>query len=519
MDNQQNAPANQQSFKDFVFHNRNNRMILYLAAIAIVIQFSIFKYLYPFANYIHGDSFYYLNAADKNLDINTYLIGYSKFLRLFNIFIRTDWALTAFQYLFIQCSALYLLFTLFYFYKPGRIMQYVLLCFMVLNPLFLHLGNLISSDCLFTALSLTWFALLLWIVHRPSSRVLVWHAVILFIAFTMRYNAVIYPFMVLIAFLLSKMPLRQKLLGIGMALLLIGSFMGFTMYQYKQLTGYWQYSPFGGWQLANNAMYAYRYVDSAERKPVPEKYKALDDMIRKFYDRTRNLTMNPTEKEMASTFYMWSKEMPLMQYRDSLFKATKDTASKELKKWASMGPLYGSYGLYIIRQYPLHFTAYFIWPNTVKYYAPPVEYLGTYNTGIDSVTEQTKTWFGYKSVKVNTRMKNAKTWVLDYYPILSGIINLVMLLGLLYYILLKGWQFNRLFNRTLILGGSVWLLNASFTILASSAALRFQSFPILLTTIFSLLLFDWMMQLMKSMKAEQSIQEKTTETISQELIA
>src|SRR5882757_8736154 len=124
MNNMQNAPANEQSFKEFLFHDRRSLRILYLAAAAIVIQFGIFKYLYPYANYIHGDSFSYINAAEKNLDINTYLIGYSKFLRLFSVFNRTDYVLTAFQYLFIECSALYLLFTIFYFYKPGRVMQY-----------------------------------------------------------------------------------------------------------------------------------------------------------------------------------------------------------------------------------------------------------------------------------------------------------------------------------------------------------------------------------------------------------
>src|SRR5205814_3378187 len=120
----------------------------------------------------------------------------------------------------------------------GRVMQYVLLCFMVLNPLFLHLGNLVSSDCLFAALSLTWFSLLLWIIHRPSTRVIVWHAVVLFIAFTVRYNAMIYPFIALLAFGLSKMSFRQKLVALGMVSLLCGSFVSCTMYNYKKLTGY-----------------------------------------------------------------------------------------------------------------------------------------------------------------------------------------------------------------------------------------------------------------------------------------
>jgi len=114
-------------------------------------------------------------------------------------------------------------------------------------------------------------------------------------------------------------------------------------------------------------------------------------------------------------------------------------------------------------------------------------------------------------------MENGRTWILDFYPILTGIINLVMLFGLIYFIVLKGWQDNSVFNKTLLMGSTVWLLNAFFTIVASSAALRFQSFPIILTTTFSFLLMDWMGQLMKKMKQVEN--KQSTEQLLQEVIA
>jgi hypothetical protein len=519
MNTKQYTPAYEESFKQFLFNNRRNRIILYLAAAAIIIQFGIFKYLYPFASYIHGDSFSYLNAADKNLTINTYLVGYSKFLRLFSVFAKPDYMLVAFQYLFIQCSVLFLLFTIFYFYKPGKVIQMVLLSFMILNPLFLHLGNMISSDGVFLSLSCIWFALLLWIIHRPSNKIIIWHAIVIFIAFTVRYNALIYPFIAGLAFWLSKLPIRKKIAGVGFGLALCGLFVGFTSYQYKRLTGYWQYSPFSGWQFANNAMYAYRSVDTADYKPVPKKFYVLDTMIRNFYYMTRNVSVFPSEKAMASTFYMWSPNMPLMRFRDSLFIKAKDSTAGEFKKWASMGPFYKSYGLYTIRQYPWQFVKYFIWPNARKYYAPPVEFLEQYNSGKKHVTPQAKIWFGYTSQKIKTRMYDGKVWILEFYPILSGIINVVMLFGLLYYILLKGWQYNTIFNKMIIIAGSVWLINAAFTIFASSAALRFQSFPIILTTVFALLLIDWMAQLIRSMRLEQNKQKILNEQFPPEAIA
>lgn len=488
------------SFKDFLFRNKRNKRILLVALGLIIVQFSIFKYLYPFASYIHGDSFTYLESAQQNLDINTYPVGYSRFLRLFSVFTHSDTVLVAFQYLSIQASILFLLFTIFYFYNPGNITKWILLSFMVLNPLFLHLANLVSSDCVFVVLSVTWFALLLWIIHRPSTKIIIWHTVVLFMAFTVRYNALIYPFIAAVAFRLSQLPLRNKIMGIGAGILLCGLFVCYTSYKYEKLTGYWQFSPFSGWLMSNNAMYAYRYVDSVDRKPVPPKFQALDYMIREFYDSTRNVKKYPSEAVMAGTIYMWTPSMSLTKYRDSLFAKRKDTTASELKKWASMGPFYKDYGLYIIKQYPLYFIRYFVWPNTRKYYAPPVEFLGSYNSGTNWVTPDAKAWFGYKSQIVKTRMSNGEVWVLNYYPILSGIINVVMLFGLIYYVLLKGWKYTPVFNKAIIMGGTVWLLNALFTIGASSAALRFQSFPVLLTTTVALLLVDWMVQLINSIK-------------------
>jgi hypothetical protein len=500
MNTLQNAPLSSQTFTQFLFYNKRNRNILHLAAAGIFIQLAIFKYLYPFANYIHDDSFFYLNAAYDNLTINTYPIGYSKFLRLISIFAKPDLALVSIQYLLIQCSTLYLLFTIFYFYKAGRNTQAILLCFMVFNPLLLHLGNMVSSDGLFLALSMTWSALLIWIIYKPSNKIICWHAIVLLAAFTVRYNALIYPFIALVAFRFSTLPLRNKIFGLGLSLLLIGWFVGLSMFQYKKLTDYWQFSPFSGWQLANNAMYAYRKVDSVDREPVPLKFRALDNMVRDLYDRYPNLPVGE-----AASAYMWAPSLPLVYYNESLFK-TKDTSATDYKKWASMGPLYSSYGWYIIKKYPMHFLRYFVSPNAMKYFFPPVEFLGSYNGYKPTVLESAVKWFGYTNNQVKTRMKSSAIWILLYYPFLVSITNLILFLMLLSYLILKGWQYNRIFNKITCLAGFFWIANASFTIFSAPVALRFQAFPILLTVTFSLLLIDWMAQLIQHLKLQHQQQ-------------
>jgi hypothetical protein len=483
----------QETFVAYLWHNSRNRITLLLALAAIIVQFSVFKYFYPFASYIHGDSFSYLDTAYWNLDINTYMVGYSRFLRLFSVFSRSDMVLTAFQYLLLQGSGLFFLFTLFYFYRPGKVMQTILLVFMVLNPLFLHMANLISSDCFFLALSLTWFALLLWILHRPNTRVVIWHTIVLFVAFTVRYNALIYPAIAMIVFLFSRISTIRKIVGIGTVFLLCGLFVLYTGNKYKKITGTWQYSPFSGWLWSNNAMYTYRFVDSAQRKPVAKRFLVLNEMVCAYIDTTRDVRKHPEQRLIASTVYMWSWNSPLYKYRERLF--LKDTAAEELKRWATMGPIYKDYGVYIIRKYPWQYIRYFILPNAVKYYSPPLEFLETYNSSRDDVSEIAQIWFNYKTPKIYARGNDIHATTLIFYPILAGTMNVVFLCDLVCFIILKGFRQDTLFRKGILLATVIWLLNAGFTIFASSAALRFQAFPVILVTTFALLLIDWLCQL------------------------
>jgi hypothetical protein len=425
------------------------------------------------------------------------MTGYAMFLRLFSVATSSDTILAGFQYLMIECSALFLLFTVFYFFRPGKAVQYILLAFMVVNPLCWHLANLISSDGYFLALSLTWFTLLLWVIYQPGRRIIFWHTLVVCLVFTVRYNAALYPVIAIVVLALCKQPFRSKLLGIGAMVLLCGLFAGYTCYHFKKLTGTWQYSPFNGWLTANNALYAYRHIDSAQRKPVPQRFKQLDQMVRAYYDTTQLPKSRKEEKGyeavVGKAAFMWSPNLMLFKYREHLFR--KDTSAAEFKKWASMGPFYGAYGRYLIRQYPMTYFRYFIWPNVVPYYAPRVEFLSKYNTGYDEVWPVARQWFGYKTTTVKTRTKDKQVTMLDYYPVLSGVINVVMLCGILCFLMLGGPRRELLFQKGLWLAVAVWLENAVFTILSTSAALRYQAFPIFLTTTFAMLLMDRLWQM------------------------
>ena len=162
-----------------------------------------------------------------------------------------------------------------------------------------------------------------------------------------------------------------------------------------------------------------------------------------------------------------------------------------------MGPLYSDYGSFIIKQYPLQFAEHFLWPNTKNYYAPPVEFLEQYNNGRDSIGTIAQYWFGYKNRRVDAKFGNAEIYTLGFYPILAGVMNVLFLCGLICFAMLDGFRDATHFRKMVLIGSIVWIMNAVFTIFASPAALRFQSFQIILVTVLSLLLIDWMLQLLK----------------------
>jgi len=111
-----------------------------------------------------------------------------------------------------QASGLFFVFTLSIFTtgqnSPGYVLVWV---FIVLNPLFLYMANYVSSDAIFVGLSLTWFTLLIMADAPASRRLIKWHAVLLFLAFTVATMPLIYPLIALLAIALSSLSIRRKI--------------------------------------------------------------------------------------------------------------------------------------------------------------------------------------------------------------------------------------------------------------------------------------------------------------------
>jgi hypothetical protein len=468
-------------FKQWLLKERENRLLLKLSGIAIVLQFAVFKFLYPFPNFMPPDSDSYVEAAVTNQLINLWPIGYSKFLRLFSCFTSSHIALVWFQYLLLQVSVLYLLFSIRYLLSPGKWLFRVLLAVSILNPLLPHICNFVSSDALFTALSLLWFTQLLWMLYQPNCNLLYRHAVVLLLAFMVRFNAVIYPCISIVVILLTHASRRTKLLGIGMIILLLGVFTGLTARQYYQQTHTIQYSAFGGWLIGSNALYGYAYAKLDPEETVPARFRPLHRMVNQHMAAIRKLPHRP-DAEVA-IYYFWDFQSPLVMYMNNKWK--KDTTTTYFRRWASMAPLYAAYGRYLVQRHPLLYLQHFVWPNFIKYYAPPAKFMGTYNLGVDTVAPIIPKWFGWRSNKIHTYFKSKQIVITEPFTIISAVVDLLFIVCFITFARLGGLKRCTPYCRQVLWWTLlVWFGNMIFSVFTAPIELRYQLFPFMITTVF-----------------------------------
>jgi protoporphyrinogen oxidase len=486
-------PANKQepmtAFYAYVWKNRRNRIYCMLALLVYLLQFVFFKVQFPFANYM-PDSYFYLEAAASNSDVNMWPVAYSKFLRLVSAFTHSDTILVGLQYFFMQMAGLLFLFTLAYFLRPGRVVRNSLYIFFLLNPIALYVANYICADALFIGCSLLWFTSLTWIIFRPQPWMGAVHALLLLGCFTLRYNAIYYPLISALAFFLSPQPWLNRLIAIGLAATLLFGSISYTSNKMKEVTGHLQFSAFGGWQLANNALYMYEHIPASKRQPPPARFNNLETMVRQHIDSLKKVKLAHDDSTYAS-FYLWSASGPLIQYMKRQYK--KDSITPYFKRWASQGPLFFGYGRYLIANYPESFVTNFILPNAIKFAVPPSEFLNTYNLGGDSVLMAAKDWFQYRSLKVRNRnTKNAILSFADWYSVFTALINLLLLIHIIGILLFKVLNKQpQLVVKWIFIVLSLWALNAAFSIAASSIVLRYQIFPILVGCCVALVSGEW----------------------------
>lgn len=478
----------EQSFTDFVFRNQLHRRMVIISGVVLLMQLVVYKIMFPYPNFI-PDSYAYMEAAIRNSQINMWPVGYSKFLRVFSAFVKSDIALVVFQFFLIHAAVQYFLFTLLYFVKVGNAVKFSLVGFFILNPLLLLISNFVLADTLFSALSTIWLTQLIWLTLRPSRTSLWTQAVLLMLLFSIRYNALYYPVITAAVVLSCKLPVREKVLAIGLNVLFVGLFIWHNGNQYKDLTGTRQFSGFGGWQLATNALIMYSKMDPDEQEVVPDRFKEFQGLVVRHRDSLNALKVRPDS--VAAIYYLWDDNSPVNKYYK--IKYGKDTLTPYFKHWAEVSPFYADYGKYMILKHPISYIKYYLGWNLLSYSIPPIEFLAVNNMGSDYVKIAAKEFFGYKSQKIKNTHKDQT--IAYATVVIQTVTNVFFVIGVLGFIMFGGLRkANYNFRRIVFLVGIVWICNLIFSVTASPIVMRYQIFPLIIMFPLGMLMFDYVLK-------------------------
>lgn len=485
------AAASQSPYWSFIWKDKTNRRFLFLGIVLCLVQFGIFKILYPFPDFF-GDSYSYIFAASAHLDVSLWPIGYSKFLEGFHTITHSDTAFVAFQYFFMQAAALHFHLTVLYFFKIEKNTKNILFLFLFVNPLSLYLCNTINSDALFAALSLLWLTQLIWIIQRPRPYQIIIQAILLFLCFTVRNNAYYYPAITFIAFSLSKQSWKIKLSGSLIPFLFIVPFIIHTERAAYKITGVRQYSLFTGWQLANNALYIYdRIQQDSLTLPTPES-RELNRITLSFLKHVNQDEYRNLLQSYVGNFFIREPDAPLKKYFRNHFPHLHNEMALTAA-WGKASAAFEPFGKSVIIQHPFAYTWYFIRPNILHYFLPPLSHLERYNYGTNEIDPIAKDWFEYPDVTVHCFSHSLQGFLIIYAAFFL-LFNLYFLRQFVLYIFTAQNTSDETW-RIILTITSFLFLNFVFSIATTVNILRYQVTPMFILLFFGAMLNSYLSQL------------------------
>lgn len=463
----------------FLFRNAENKRYFIIAATAIIVQFIIFKLCYPFADYFN-DSFTYIDTAANHYSMSVRPIGYSRFLELVHLVTSSDTVVVFLQYFTIQAGALMLFFTLRYFFPLPKKASNWLFGILLFNPLYLYISNYISSDALFAGVGLMWIITLIWIINKPRWLQLLPLAGLLFIMFSLRYTALYLPAVALLTLLLSRRNWLFKLTGITVTVLPL-----FIEYQRikavtKKETGTAVFSAFSGWVAANNALHMYPYINVRNEDFSSPECKALNHLVKQYFDTA---PASALPYPYVRVHYMWGSISPLKAYMQAV--EEKKKIKSYFDAWHAVAPVFLQYSNQLIRQHPIAYARYFLWPNAKEYCVPPLESLLSYNEMRTTVDSPAIKWFRYKSEKVSSINPTIQGKILSPVPWLFFLVN-IFFCGSVVLILIRRRQYalSPGLLRTLSLASAFFIITFCFSTYAAPIIFRYQLLPMIIYSAF-----------------------------------
>ena len=300
---------------------------------------------------------------------------------------------------------------------------------------------------------------------------------------------------------------KTKCLGTGSIALLLLLFISRTLYEYQVKTDTKQFAAFGGWQIAANALYGYAYATPDDPATVPEKFRDLHTLVNYHMDSIRHLARRPDEE--IGVYYFWDYKSPLFKYMKNHWR--KNPKSHYFQQWAAVAPLYAAYGRYLLARHPGPFMQHYIWPNLVRYYAPPAYFMEYYNMLKPSADSIAVTWFNWTNNQLPVRSKDRQIHLIGFFPNLLAILNPLFLISSFIFIYSLDFKRSHQHSKRIIACMlMVWIVNAGFSVLSAPIELRYQIFPVIITLAFSALFIS---SIIRSFQSDSITNKKQTISI------
>jgi hypothetical protein len=463
-------------FSIFVF--RQNKVTLLSAIVLLLYQFVILKILYPHA-VPFADAAAYVRTAMNDLELTAWPIGYPKFLQCMHFFYRGDWLVVIVQFLLLEGAILYFYFSVLYLLRPAKWAGVIIFFFLLVNPFLLCISNYVLSDSLFTSITICWFTLTLWFLYQPKNIHIYLLILLVFLSFSIRYYAAFYPLITVPLILFSKFKWKTKLAGLALGCLLFGAFIGYTSHLFKKQDGMRVFSPFSGWQLANNALMMYRHVPHRESDVAPPALQLFHQYIVTELDSLQFLNAF-TDRQMVA-FFPWSAKSPLVTY--ARINSVQYPTVEDIRKWVAVSKLYHDYGSFLIKKHPGPFLRHYVVQGIDWFIHPKVEFTNVFPSGGELVPVRVMKWFGYDSTRLN--YSTSGIWSITYFSPYIAILNLLFVISLLVYFI-RGYNPIKkdITCRAIQFAGTFWVLNFLFIIFTAPAVLRYHLSIMVLDIVF-----------------------------------
>lgn len=493
------SPVKELSFFPYLFRNKQNMRLLLIAFAANVVLFFIFKMLCP-DGYFISDSNSYVLAASKSQEVFYRPYGYSKFLQLVQSFSQSVNFLIWVQFLMLFLAGQFAFFSVDYLYQfKNTVIRRISWILVTFNPILFFLANFVLSDGIFTALSAIYITLLLWVVKRPNWWVIVLQAIVLYWAFQIRYTALFYPVLTIFAFLLSaKSNLFTKAIGMAISVLLVFASYRHIKSQVNEVTGVDVFSGFSGWQMANNVMGLYPYINTSDDDFETPEVKLLDSVTRMYVDSISPEYKAQIRDQKLTSGFLWDTKSPLKLF---LFHYMQTYRQPYFISWYQVSETYDEFGKTIIKKHPGAFLTHFILPNTQLYFLPIPEGMANDKDKQMDLPEGTVEWFGLKSGKIKNPLVDAQPYVSGYATFMNCIIGLLNLILPIIY-LLKRKQLSSETQENDTKSVIFWWLmvgcNMAFSIFAALIVLRYQCLWLVIGFGFPLIMLDRLLTIRKT---------------------